>query len=76
MVAVYGRCAYQRRIQNPVKYLRWRFLRKYFLVEVVNFFFAKSSMSDVLMGSEYATRFMKKDKLSDDINIVQPDLIL
>ena len=33
-------------------------------------------MFDVLMGSEYATRFMKKDKLSDDINVIQLDLIL
>ena len=38
----------QRCIQNLVKYLRWSVLRK-----IV--FFRKSSISDVLLGSEYAS---------------------
>ena len=48
---------FERRIQNPVEHLRWSFF-----VKIVTGFqalttFAKSSMLDVRLGSEYAPKF-------------------
>ena len=52
----------QKRIQNPVKHLRWSILQKIFRDFYLLTIFTKQSISSVWQGSEYASGTLKVDK--------------